>query len=259
MAGTLVVNAECVGQKFFKERSTDFLPGISSLCFETSISEVASKIVPKDLVTELNVFKNFQNLSEQKIWVDSTHIGNWFNDGGECCFGNMYYKNYTANGDMSIIGTPPAYIWGVTTLFVGNQNHADTNVAFTFYVGRSSAFYRKTENNYQKTAPVKGLFEITIFVDDIQGKYFEHKLDSLGYGRWCGNKKYNCTTERGGKEFRTITWTNDKDVIIIFDPLNHKVHIRRTSIFTSLADAMYQNLQEVYKYKLKQKNDRLDE
>ena len=60
VVGTLATTAnECAGQKFFKERSSDFLPGLSSICFETSLTEVASKIVPKELVTELNTFKNF--------------------------------------------------------------------------------------------------------------------------------------------------------------------------------------------------------
>jgi hypothetical protein len=222
--------------------------------------QVQDNSSPKKLARLYDEYMKFQNILPQSFWYDSTSYTNWFNDGGSCCFGNIYYPTWPLQTHYDILGEIESNTFGIRTLYVGDQRNSDTTIAFTFYNGPSDKFYQKVSSKYENARHVSGLFDITMKVDKFFGTYFEHVLDTLGYSRWC-NKKVtkNCLEESGGREGRYVLKTNDPNVIIIMDPMNRNVHIRFTANMYSLAEAMEQNVKIKYTEVMKHKNRRLNE
>lgn len=253
-------SAQCIGSTFFKGKSGDFMSGLKDICFGMSVEEVQENSKPSKLVGLYNDYKRHQNIFPQEFWVDSVSYTNWFNDGGDCCFANVYHPSWITQNKYEVLGEVNSNDYGITTLYVGYPKMNDTTIAFTFYTGKSDKFYQMIKGKYENARRVSGLFDITMKVDAFLGTYFEHVLDSLSYNRNCGGKiQKNCMDEYGGNHGRTVVKTNDPNVIVIFDPANRNVHIRLTANMFSLAEAMHKNIQYKYDSFMKKRFTRLDE
>ena len=253
-----LVHAECIGEKFFKSTAKNFLPGLENVCFGMTQEQVAAAIEPEVVTKELNSYKKRPNRYPQNAWMDTQHFQNWFNDGGRCCFGNVYYPNWTSQTlSYQKMGPTTTTEYGISTIFVGYQDANDTNVAFTFYNGKSNKYRRSVNKKYVKSETVTGLFDITIKVSGFLNTYYTNVLDTIGYIRQCsGDSRKNCT--ENPFDSKLFVRTNDPDVIILFDRENENVHIRLVSQMESLADAMQHNVELKYQEYLK-KYKKLDE
>lgn len=255
-----LANAECIGEKFFKSTAKNFLPGLENVCFGMTHEQVAAAINPDTISKDLNAYKKRPARYPQGAWMDTQNFQNWFNDGGRCCFSNVYYANWTS-GTMAYqkMGPTTTSEYGISTIFVGFKEANDTNVAFTFYNGKSNKYRRSVNKKYVKSEDVRGLFDITLKVSGFMNAYYSYVLDSIGYIRPCsGDERKNCTESPDNNASRLFVRTNDPDVIILFDRDNENVHIRLVSQMESLADAMQHNVELKYKEYLK-KYKKLDE
>ena len=147
--------------------------------------------------------------------------------------------------------------FGITSVYVGNKDKKETNIAFTFYDGKSEKYVRQVDRKYEKYETVRGLFNITLNVDSYLSAYFTTLLDSTGYIRRCNERTtINCTLTSDPD--RIVVLTEDKSVVVLFDKAGRKVHIRLRSDLYSLASAMQQNAKYKYENYLK-KYSKLDE
>jgi hypothetical protein len=251
------INSECIGGKFFKGSSKRFLPGLEKVCFGMTDVQL-SAIVPKSaIIDSVNRFNEPKYTYPQSTWYDSKNFQNWFNDGGVCCFGNLYYKNWALSSSYKDIGFAISSDFGISTLYVGNRDRQDTGIAFTIYSGPSKKYVRKIDRKYEKYASVNGLFDITINVDHYLSRYFEYLLDSVGYSRPCApTRNINCLITETTDV--SIVATDDYPVIVLFDKHGRKVHIRLRSDMYSLVDAMQDNIRMKYEKHLT-KFQKLDE
>lgn len=255
-----LANAECIGEKFFKSTAKNFLPGLENVCFGMTPEQLSAVIDPEVVSKSLNVYRGRPNRYPQNAWLDTNNFQNWFNDGGNCCYGNIYYSNWAVQSlTYQKLGQITSSEFGISTIFVGYKEANDTNVAFTFYTGQSNKYRRTVNKKYIKAEAVNGLFDITLDVGGFLNAYFSDVLDSTGYIRQCnGEIRKNCTENPNNNSSRLYVRTNDPDIIVLFDRNNQNVHIRLVSDMESLADAMQDNVKIKYKEYLK-KYKKLDE
>jgi hypothetical protein len=182
-----------------------------------------------------------------EFWLDPLRFGNWFTDGGVGAFGNIYFANWVRGTGMRGFDSATSQDFGISSLYVGDRAKADTILAFTFYEGRSGLYLRPVASRYVTAEPVRGLFDIALDIKHFHRIYFEHILDSLGYGHACNlDVTHDCMIEDGGREGVTILRTNDPAVIIAMDPKGEKLHIRLVSYLSTLTEAMVANLHKRY-------------
>lgn len=239
-----LANAECYGEKFFKTTSKHFLPGLQNVCFQSNEDQTL-KSIKESLPVITDSLRKWQGKysPKQEAWTDNLAFQDWFNDGGFCCFGNVYYKAFDGITGIEAIKPLNSSIFGISSVYIGNKQREDTNVVFTLYTGEATNFRRYTGGVYSKMAPVNGMFDITISTAGFTNRYFTHIMDSLGFKRPCTKQTtVNCAEYNGAPSGLIVLATSDKNVKIVMDAPKEKVHIRFNVDMNSLPAAMTNNL-----------------